>query len=316
MSALETFRQPIFLLLTSACVVLISVTPMVLLHKFGEEGKLARDTGLALHFVFGIFVAGTAAAASLAREVRSGTAATVLCKPVGRDMFFLAKYAGLLLIVMGFSACATIATLMAERIAEKFMYGGGLIGDVIDWRTAWTLLAAPAAAMAAAAVYNYVTRRPFGSAAFFLLLIALMVAMTISGFFDRGGRRSAFDLIVEWRILPAALLVTFALGVLSAVALSLSTRLRAGPTVVICALLFLAGLLSDYFFGRFVDRSIVAAFCYAVIPNWQHFWLADALNGGGAIPPAYLLRAAGYATTVSAGVLCLGALAFRGTDIT
>jgi len=43
----------------------------------------------------GLFGAVLSASASLAREIRSGTALAVLSKPIGRAQFLLAKYAGL-----------------------------------------------------------------------------------------------------------------------------------------------------------------------------------------------------------------------------
>ena len=58
LTAVEAIRQPICLLLTTACVVLTALIPLLTLHNFGEDGKLARDSGLAFHLVFGLLVAG------------------------------------------------------------------------------------------------------------------------------------------------------------------------------------------------------------------------------------------------------------------
>ena len=50
------------------------------------------------------------------------------------------------------------------------------------------------------------------------------------------------------------------------------------PTLAICSALFLLGLMSDYFFGRRAEAgSWWASVLYTVTPNWQLFWLADAL---------------------------------------
>src|SRR5262245_13254982 len=98
LTAIEAIRQPIVLLLFTACVALTAITPMILLHAFGEYGKVSRETGLALHFLFGLLVAVQAAGSTLSREVREGTAAAVLSKPVGRTTFFLAKFAGIALV--------------------------------------------------------------------------------------------------------------------------------------------------------------------------------------------------------------------------
>jgi hypothetical protein len=53
------------------------------------------------------------------------------------------------------------------------------------------------------------------------------------------------------------------------------------PTLVICSAFFLVGLMSDYLFGQPADRGAWwASVLYTVIPNWQNFWLADALETG------------------------------------
>ena len=56
----EVARQPICLLLTVSCMVLMSVAALQA-FQFGEDGKFARDSALALHFVFGLLIAWYAA---------------------------------------------------------------------------------------------------------------------------------------------------------------------------------------------------------------------------------------------------------------
>ena len=316
LTVLEVVRRPICLLLTATCVLLTAATPMMLLHQFGEEGKLARDSGLAFHFIFGLFVAGIAACSSLSREMHSGTAAAVLSKPISRGVFFLAKFAGLVVVIMAFSTCTAAVTLLSERVAERFESAEGLVGYIIDWRTGRTLLAAPFVAFFVAGILNYAIRRPFESTAFGLLLVSLLVMFLISGFFDRAGHLSArFDFAVEWRIVPAFFVASLGLAVLSTIALLLSTRLSTVPTLTICVLIFLVGLLSDYVFGRHVDHSAVASFLYRIVPNWQHFWMADALNREGSVPLVYVTRAASYATVYSVAFLCFGVLSFRCAEV-
>ena len=61
LAAVEAIRQPITLLLAATCVLSIAATPLMVIHKFGEDGKFARDAALAFHFVFGLLIAGTSA---------------------------------------------------------------------------------------------------------------------------------------------------------------------------------------------------------------------------------------------------------------
>ena len=315
LTALEAVRRPISLILTTTCVVLIGVTPLLVMHTFGEDGKLVRDGGFAFHFVFGLFVTGYAASSTLAREMRSGTALAVLSKPVSRDVFLLAKFAGVVIVVLAFSACATIATLVAERVAEKFTFTPGLTGYITDHQAGILLVSAPFVAFAFAALLNYSLRRPFESTAFGLLLVCLLLVVLVSGCFDRTGQPAPLDFRLQWRFLPVSLLITLALVVLAALTISLSTRVATVATLTICTGVFLAGLMSDYLFGRFADHSSVAAVLYALIPNWQHFWVVDALGDGGRVPWTYVGRAGLYTVLYAGAMLCIGTASFRHTEM-
>ena len=314
LAAVEAIRQPIVLLLFATCIALTAITPMVLLHAFGEYGKMARESGLALHFLFGLLAAVLAAGSSLAREVHAGTAAAVLSKPVGRTTFFLAKFAGIALVIVAFSLGAILATLLSERVAERLTDTPGGSQFMIDWRTGWWLLATPFLGLAMAGVLNYTRRIPFGSSAFLLVFAALLLVFVTTGFYDRTGLRGVFDFRVDWRVLPAGILVTAALVTVAAMAASFSTRLGTAPTLTLCGLLFILGLLWEYLLGP-APASPWRAWLYSAVPNWQHFWVSDALTGGGIIPWAYVGHVVLYAATYTGAVLCLGALSFKHTDV-
>ena len=247
--------------------------------------------------------------------MKSGTASAVLSKPVSREIFYLAKFVGVAGVVAAFSACATVATLLSERVAEKFYFTPTLVGYVTDTQTGTWLILSPFIAFLVAGWINYVTRRPFGSAAFGLMFAGLLLVAVASGFFDRGGHYAPFNLNVQWRLVPANLLVTLALLVLAAVAMALSTRLGTVPTLTLSSAVLVAGLMSDYLLGQQADSSWIAACLYRIIPNWQHFWLSDALSNNGGIPWAYVVGAAFYALAYSAGILLLGLVSFRHAEM-
>src|SRR5258708_38847253 len=75
---------------------------------------------------------------------------------------------------------------------------------------------------------------------------------------------------VDWRMVPAGILILFALWILAALALACSTRFDMIPTLAICSALFLIGIMSDYLFGtRAAHGSWWATVLYSVTPNWQ-----------------------------------------------
>ncbi len=264
-----------------------------------------------------MLVVGWAAGSGLSNEVRSGTASVFLSKPMSRAAYFWAKFAGLMIVVAVFTVCASAATLLAERVSEHVpmvvMEHAHVV--LIDWQTGILFMLAPFAALLVAAGLNYRLRKPFELTAYGLVTLFLLLVFVLSGFFDRSGAWAPFDFRVEWRILPASLLISCALAVFGAMALSLSTRLRVIPTMTICVMMLFAGLLSEYAFGRFADENRLSALAYALIPNWQHFWMADALLAGGSVAPAYTLHAAAYAGLYSLAVLVLGMLSFSSVDL-
>lgn len=183
-TARETIRGSAILLVASACVVLNAVLPMTVSHTLGESGRMMADTSLAVHLLAGLLMSGLAACHALTGEMRGGTAASILSKPVSPAVFYLAKYAGLAVALLLFSILATAAGLLGARAAaEDYTFDG--------W-AALPLLLAPVAASFFAGLYNFFTRRPFVSAAFFLLLLCTGAAFLIGASLDQEGHRMAF----------------------------------------------------------------------------------------------------------------------------
>ncbi|MEI6082971.1 MAG: ABC transporter permease subunit [Verrucomicrobiota bacterium] len=297
LTLLEALRQPILLLLTTTCVLFIALLPVLLMHTMGESEKLVQDSALASHFIGGLLLGGYAASAALGRELRRGTLATVLSKPVNRELFFVAKFTGVVGVLGLFSVATGIATLLSARMAND-TYGAA-------WDNIGPVVGALFLAYIVAGILNYYQQRPFVSTAFGLLvgLLIVVFAYTVA----RGG--------VPWPILPASILVSLATLVLAGVALALITRLELVPTLAVCTVVLLAGLMSDYLLGRIAGTNPLAAIAYYVLPNWQHFWVADGLMGvNGKIPWVYVRQVAGYSIFYLLGVLSLGMLSFRNVE--
>jgi len=315
LTALEAIRQPVCLMLTISCVTATAAVPLLLMHNFGEGGKLARDGGLAFHLLFGLFVGVHAAASALSREIRSGTASVILSKPVSRDTFFLAKFAGVSMVIVAFSLVAVMSTMLATRTAETFVIKGDFIGYAMDWRTGLLLVLAAPAACGVAAVANYFRRKPFSSGAFAALMVFISLIFVYAVCFDRHGSFTPLDTDIQWRILPAGVLTTMALVILAAFAVAISARLGSLPTLTICAAILVVGLTADYLLTGGTLSGWSAGLLRAIIPDWQHFWMADALNSDGHVPLTYVGSAVLYAASYTGAILCLGLLSFRHTEM-
>ncbi|MFH1477576.1 MAG: hypothetical protein ABIH24_08840 [Verrucomicrobiota bacterium] len=306
-TVLDIIRQPVILLLTTTCVVLIMLLPSTAVFAFGEEARLVHDGALALHLVFGLLVAGAASAATIYTEIKRGTAATVLCKPVSRSLYFLSTYAGILMVLMLFGAIALLAGLLSVRMVLPGMQTDGRIG--VFFLTAMLI------AFGYAAISNFMFRRQFVSQAFTGLLPCLAAAFVATAWLAPNGHVVQFGSLMAWRMVPAGILVSLAVMVLAALAVTLSTRLPPVLSTSACAALFFLGLVSDYLFRTAAATSWWANLSYRLLPHWQNFWIVDALSGGGNIPWRYVITTAGYAGLYTIAVLALGLLSFRRVEI-
>lgn len=307
LTALDAIRQPLAFLLFASTLILIALLPLVLSHTLGESVKFVRDGSLGFMFVAGLILGAHIACASITNEVRHGTVSVVLSKPIARTTFFLAKYAGIATVLLLFSAGITMAVMLSVRTAFD--------AYVTDWWSAAPLLLACAAAFVLGGLSNYFLRRSFVSNAFITLLLLLTLAFIFAGFVDQQGNAMSFGALYDFRILPAATLIALAILVLAGLSVSLATRFSTIPTLSICGGIFFIGLLSDYYFGRHAETSQLAKALYYVFPNWQHFWVVDALGGDGSIPLEYVLLAGAYAAVYLAGILMFGLLAFQRMEV-
>ena len=302
---MELIRQPIFLLLMTGSVLFEIFLAVPYYFAFGDEMKLVKTSALAVMLLTGLFGAVLSASASLAREIRSGTALTVLSKPVGRAQFLFAKFAGLAGALTVLAYVNFIGVLLASWLAFD-AYGKTDISAI------GIFVGAIALAYALAGCSNFFLRRPFVSDAVIALVVMTTLATFIIFQFTKQMQSLGQQATVDWRIVPAGILILFALWILAAVALACSTRLDMIATLAVCSAVFLVGLMSDYFFGLPAAKgSWWASTLYTVVPNWQLFWLADALETGkNTFQWAYVGKALGYAIGYAGAALAVGMALF------
>jgi hypothetical protein len=311
---LEGMQQPAALLLMLACAILSGLTPVFQFHSLGEEGRLARDSGLAYMLVFGLVLAATAASGSLSAEIERGTAAATLSKPVPRALFLVAKYCGVLGLVFILWSASLAATLLAERASEHFVETGEELGAQADHLTTALALLGPVAALAVAGILNYRRQARFGVAAFLGIPLSLFAVLLACGCYTRFGRLAWYHPDLNLRVPAAAVLILLALAMLAALATAFATRLRSGPTLACCTLILAFGLTGDLWAGHAAAWSW-RGLLGGLAPNLQHFWLCDALADNGRISWHYVGGAALYASAWTALALGAGMLALRNRDM-
>lgn len=319
---LEAIQQPVALLILLASVTLTLIVPVFQFHHFGEDGRLARDSGLSCLLVFGLALAVGTAGRSVAGEIADGTAASALAKPVSRALFLFSKWLGCALAAGLFWAGQTAATLVSERASAHFVTDDRYMGRLTDPLALVLAFGFAGLALALAAALHYFRRRRFGVSAFTGLALSQILAAAATVFYDRVDLwyprpgalfRFAWHPELNFRLVPAALLVLLGLAVFAALAAALATRMRAGAVFAVCAGALLLGLAGDSLpaGGFFSVRGLLAG----VFPDLQHFWMCDAVAHGGRVGAAYLANAAAYAAACCAFFLTAGCLAFEGRDL-
>ena len=335
---LEAIQQPVAFLILLSAVLTTLLVPVFQFHRFSEDGRLARDSGLSCMLVFGLVLAAGTAGRSVAEEIERGTAAAVIGKPVSRVTFVLAKWLGVTAVTGVFGCGVLAATLVSERCSAHFLTLPDFVGYATDPLTLTLSFAGVLAALAVAAFRHYAWRRRFGVSAFVGVAASQVLVALLSGFYNRfgqlypmhgeaacsgcgaghahaeAGRLLLYHPELNLRVIPAALLVFFALAVFAALATALATRLQTGAALAVCAGVLILGLAGDALLAQaplLSARGLLAG----VLPDVQNFWLCDAVARGGRVAWSYVAEAGAYALTCCVLCLTAGCLAFMERDL-
>eukprot|EP00913_Durusdinium_trenchii_P006378 g5990.t1 len=250
----ESLRQPVFLglLVISGVLQLLNTWATGFSMGFrnvpGEvagDNKLLFDIGLATVFFCGILVAAFTSTSVISREIENKTVLTVVSKPIGRSRLILGKYLG----VAG-------AMLVAIVIMVMFLLLGirhgvmSTAADAVDMPVVIFGVGSVVLALLLGAIGNYLYGWSFAQTSVVIMLpltlIAYALVLAIS-------KKWAFQpLLTDFKpqISLACLSLTMALLVIAAIATAASTRLGQVMTIVICAGVFVLGLLSNHLVGR------------------------------------------------------------------
>lgn len=274
----ELARQPVYLLLTTASISFSIVIAGLPYFGFGDDPKLVRDGALAVTLLAGLLAAVLSASSSVTEEIRKGTALAVLSKPIDRLTFVMGKYCGIAWAITLLTLLNTLSALLASRMAYDAYGNADLLGIGI-------FFAGIAGAYLIGAFINYFHHANYAAATFWSQLFIVIGVFVLLAFFitlQQPGNEHANQ--VDWRLVPAGALILVALLIFCGIALACSTRLDTVPTLVVCTVLFLAGLVSDHFFGRAAASGAWWGHLgYALLPNWQLFWITDAIQGDRSI---------------------------------
>jgi hypothetical protein len=309
----EALRQPVILLTTTVAILFAALMPLMTAFQFWEGERLIRDGILALHFTLGAYLAATVSQLVMGVDLQGRAAGLLLCKPVPRWTFFLARYTGSLVVLVLFTLGLWVAAVLSVRI--------GPTDYVVDEKAGLGVLLAVGAAHAISAGLNYRRGTPYAEWAFFLTPAALL--LVLGGLALRDGRSGLVPVSmigsVGARMAPAFALIFLGLAVITAAAHALLARvagvpwLTGGVIVLIVAGLSLEPLLTSL--GRGVSEHLLGKALIRLVPSWSLFWPADALEGGRSLPLAYVGWVTLYAAAWSAFFLAVGAVSFERREV-
>ena len=294
----EALREPVYFLMLFGALLLIGHYPWMTLFVFREQLKLVLDGAMATTMFFSLAVSVLCATTTISREMRNGTVLLLLSKPITRLSFVLGKIAGIVAASVLFCLICNCASVISIYIAvDQFRMETGLyVAFVI-----LVLLACVAGMM-----MNYMRGASFSEYSVYSVLLLVIGMMLYCFKFQPHPEMSMINLA------KALVLLFPAVVVMSVLAVGFATRFDVVPSMCLCSLLFFLGLVSSYLFGgNYADPvlDVIFSLLYAAIPNWQYFWMADAMAVNSTIPLAYVWWSLGYAAIYSL-VVAIWAIVF------
>ena len=124
------------------------------------------------------------------------------------------------------------------------------------------------------------------------------------------------------------IIVIIIIGILAAIAIACSTRLGQVMTLVVCAVVFVLGLVSHFFATESakalanVDSSVGHQVLYAfvriihfLVPNLQYLWQADALSQGHPVSLGHVAVVSLYGSLYVLAALSVAVALFQTREV-
>jgi hypothetical protein len=299
----ESVREPIFFVLLMASLILIGLFPSLSLFVFREQIKLVVDSSMATTLLMGLIAATLSSSHTVSREMSNGTVLLLLSKPVKRWTFILAKIGGIIAAMTVFVLLCNAASLVSLRVAKDQFQ--------LDFQALYGYYGLLFLGCLIGAARNYFAKVSFSASAIHSLLVILPGWIVILCMIPI----NETDPPIQFEVIPALTLLFFAVWLMASITVMLATRLQMVPNLIISSVIFMFGLISNYLVGRHVEQGFFWKLLYALVPNWQYFWMADALAGKQTIPLAYLGWAFLYALLQMAVCATFAILLFQEREV-
>lgn len=323
----ECVRQPVVLVVLAAGTLLLVMSIPFSSFTMMDDQRMFVDIALSTIFISCTVLASFLSTNALSREIDNRTVLTVVSKPVPRPVFVVGKWLGVAAALTAVVLFLGLAFLIIEMHGTMQTAATPYHFPVLVFGICGLLAAAGAALWA-----NYFYGWPVPSAMLVFGVPILAVAYLVVLNFNKDWSAAGWSQF-KGMLWVALLVMWMGLLVLTAVAVAASTRFGQVVTLGIALGVFLLGLMSDWLFGRPIARLsemfsrmeasqtagsmldwnhahyALLKTAYTLVPNFQVFWLSDAVQQKREIPAMYVASSALYGALLI--VACLGlAVAF------
>ncbi|MDZ4753368.1 MAG: hypothetical protein SGJ11_02600 [Phycisphaerae bacterium] len=341
----ESIRQPIVFVVAVIATLLIILSNPLAAYTLEDDQRMFVDIAFSTIFIASTVIAAFIATNVLAREIENRTVLTVVSKPVPRPVFVIGKYLGVVFAVLLVVLYMSFVFMLVEAHGVLKTVRTPIHQPVLLFGTLAAVLGVAGATWA-----NFFYGKSFASTAIMLTTplaaIAYMLALlwgpewTVHSYTDIFGQEPTEvyavmdDPAFKGQLWIAIGMMTLAVMILAAIALAASTRLGQVLTLCVTIGVLMTGLLSDWWFARTIhdfdmlvarrpealtfDTTVQAWFCkvaYVIVPNFQVFWLADAINQDRSIPAAYVAQTVPYGLCMIGAALLIAIALFQRREV-
>jgi len=267
----ESLRQPVVFLLVIASGILQILSVWWSAYSMGyrsdpgevtSDDKLLFDIGLSTIFVCGMLLTAFISTAVLSREIENKTLLTMVSKPISRASVILGKFLGVAIAVLMAVVVMLIFLMLALRHGVMSTAADTLDGPVLVFG-----LGAVALSVILATLANFLYGWSFPQMTMLLLVPLSIVALFAVLLLSPNWQPQPIGTDFLPQVTIACVAIAVAILVMTSIAIAASTRLGQVMTIVVCAGVFVLGLLSNYFFGRPAFTNTPIAVIAATAPQ-------------------------------------------------
>ena len=258
---------------------LIGLYPLLSFFVFNEQIKMVLDSSMASILLFSMILSVLLSGSSIYKDISSGNISLILSKPISRNLFLAGRVIGVIIAVTQFVIVCAFSSVISIYIAvDQFN---------LDYNIFYTFYLMIVLGCFWGFAMNYLFRKSFSGNSVMGISLLILI-QTISLVAKNPNFLGSNNLPIE-SIISLSILILFAVWIIITASMAISTRFDLVVNLIGCFVLLVLGLLSDYLVGAYASGgSYIFSVIYAILPNWQFFWLVDAVNSQKNIPVSYI----------------------------